>query len=95
MMGIGLMNQDKSKQLKRMPSSAALLGRAEEEEEPDDFSAAENLHPFEMVALKARAFRISQKERKEEMGISENNDKEKEMTGKKKTKSKQKPKGVK
>ena len=48
---------DKSKQLKRMPSSAALLGRAEEEDNTDDYSQFENIKPFEMAALKAQAFR--------------------------------------
>ena len=49
---------DKSKQLKRMPSSAALLGRAEEEDNTDDYSQFENVRPFDMSALKARAFRF-------------------------------------
>jgi hypothetical protein len=40
-----------------MPSSAALLGRAEEEDNTDDYSSYENVKPFEMAALKARAFR--------------------------------------
>ena len=46
------------KDLKRMPSSAALLGKAEEEDddESDDFSTNDR-KPFEMAALKARAFK--------------------------------------
>jgi hypothetical protein len=52
-----MLAMDKSKQLKRMPSSAALLGRAEEEDNTDDYSQFENVRPFEMAALKARAFR--------------------------------------
>lgn len=40
-----------------MPSSAALLGRAEEEDNTDDYSIHENVRPFEMGALKARAFK--------------------------------------
>ena len=56
------------KGLKRMPSSAALLGKAEEEDEDDSEEYSEvNRKPFEMAALKARAFRITRKERKEDV----------------------------
>ncbi len=40
-----------------MPSSAALLGRAEEEDNTDEYSNFDNVRPFEMEALKARAFK--------------------------------------
>ena len=58
------------KGLKRLPSSAALLGKAEEEDEDesDEFSAADR-KPFEMAALKARAFRITRNERKETLNM--------------------------
>ncbi len=51
---------DKNKQLKQLPSSAALLGRAEEEDNTDDYSIHENVRPFEMGALKARAFKYEE-----------------------------------
>ena len=56
--------------MKRMPSSAALLGKAEEEDEDesDDLSAADR-KPFEMAALKARAFRMTRKERKDDINL--------------------------
>ena len=58
------------KSLKRMPSSAALLGKAEEEDDDDsdEFSVADR-KPFEMAALKARAFKITRKERKEDINL--------------------------
>ena len=58
------------KSMKRMPSSAALLGKAEEEDEDgsDEFSAADR-KPFEMAALKARAFRMTRKERKDDINL--------------------------
>ena len=47
-----------------MMSSAALLGREESDSEADAPTVtADNLKPFEMAALKARAFRITKKER--------------------------------
>ena len=46
-----------------MMSSAALLGREESESEADAPTVTDNLKPFEMAALKARAFRITKKER--------------------------------
>jgi len=48
---------DKNKQVKNLPSSAALLGRAEEEDNTDDYLSLETVHPFDMGALKARAFK--------------------------------------
>ena len=54
---VGIEPMDKTKSLKRMPSSAALLGRAEEEDNTDDYSSFETVKPFEMAALKARAFK--------------------------------------
>ena len=58
------------KGMRRMPSSAALLGKAEEEDddESDEFSSADR-KPFEMAALKARAFRITRKERKDDINL--------------------------
>ena len=58
------------KGMKRMPSSAALLGKAEEEDEDesDEFSSADR-KPFEMAALKARAFRVTRKERKDDINL--------------------------
>ena len=47
----------------RMMSSAALLGREESDSEADAPTVTDNLKPFEMAALKARAFRITKKER--------------------------------
>ena len=58
------------KGMKRMPSCAALLGKAEEEDEDesDEFSSADR-KPFEMAALKARAFRVTRKERKDDIHL--------------------------
>lgn len=58
------------KNMRRMPSSAALLGKAEEEDEEssDDFSSADR-KPFEMAALKARAFKITRMERKSDFNL--------------------------
>ncbi len=53
-----------------MPSCAALLGKAEEEE-TSDLSESVNLRPFDMSDLKSRAFKLSQKERAEEMQATE------------------------
>ncbi len=61
---------EKKKPLKKMPSCAALLGKAEEEE-TSDLAEAVNTRPFEMSDLKARAFKLSQKEREEEMQATE------------------------
>ena len=57
----------KKKEVKQMPSCAALLGKAEEEEDSSDLSEAVNVAPFEMSTLKARAFKQTKKEREEEM----------------------------
>ena len=67
---LAVSNAGGKKALKRMPSSAALLGKAEEEDEDesDEFSAADR-KPFEMAALKARAFRITRKERKDDFSL--------------------------
>ena len=58
------------KGMKRMPSSAALLGKAEEEDEDesDEFSSADR-KPFEMAALKARAFKITRRERRDDINL--------------------------
>ena len=40
-----------------MPSCAALLGKAEEEEDSSDLSEAAAVAPFEMSALKSKAFK--------------------------------------
>ena len=53
-----------------MPYCAALLGKAEEEE-GSDLSEAANILPFEMSTLKSRAFKLSKKEREEEIKESE------------------------
>lgn len=58
---------DKKKTLKKMPSCAALLGKAEEEETSDLSEQAATTKPFEMAALKARAFKMTQREREEEL----------------------------
>jgi len=63
---------DKKASVKKLPSCAALLGKAEEEDEVSDSSEAANVAPFEMSALKARAFRASKKEREEEMKEMDN-----------------------
>lgn len=57
---------DKKKKTKAMPSCAALLGKAEEEEDSSDLSEAANIAPFEMSHLKSRAFKLTKKEREEE-----------------------------
>ena len=56
---------DRHKGVKRIPSSAALLGKADESES-EEMSASETIKPFEMAALKARAFKITRKERIDE-----------------------------
>ena len=55
-----------------MPSCAALLGKAEEEEESSDLSEAATIAPFEMSTLKARAFKQTKKEREEEKWLQDN-----------------------
>ena len=50
-----------------MPSCAALLGKAEEEEDSSDHSEAAAVAPFEMATLKSKAFKQTKKERQEEM----------------------------
>lgn len=55
--------------MKRMPSSAVLLGQAGDDDSVEDLSVGEAMKPFEMAALKARAFKITQKERRDEMTL--------------------------
>ena len=55
-------------------SSAALLGREESDSDGDAPTTTENIKPFEMAALKARAFRITKKERKGEGEGGDNDD---------------------
>ena len=50
-----------------MMSSAALLGKEESDSGDEAPTESQNLKPFEMAALKARAFRITKKERKSEV----------------------------
>ena len=54
-------------QVKALPSCAALLGKAEEEEDSSDHSEAAAVAPFEMATLKSKAFKQTKKERQEEM----------------------------
>ena len=65
--GLGGLIGDKKKAPKGMPSSASLLGKAEEEEDSSDMSEAAGVAPFEMSTLKARAFKQTKKEREEEI----------------------------
>ena len=58
--------------MKKLPSCAALLGKAEEEDDVSDNSEAANVAPFEMSTLKARAFRATKKEREDEMREMDN-----------------------
>ena len=62
---LSLSTSKKPSTLKRFPSSAALLGQ-EDGSESEEASASDNVRPFEMAALKARAFRITKKERIDE-----------------------------
>ena len=50
-------NLTASLQVKALPSCAALLGKAEEEEDSSDLSEAAAVAPFEMSALKSKAFK--------------------------------------
>ena len=68
--GFGGLFVEKKKLPKQMPSCAALLGKAEEEE-GSDLSEAANILPFEMGTLKSRAFKLSKKERENELKESE------------------------
>ena len=70
LVGFGAFFSEKKKAPKKMPSCAALLGKAEEEE-GSDLSEAANILPFEMSTLKSRAFKLSKKEREEEIKESE------------------------
>ena len=64
---LGSLLADKKPAVKVMPSCAALLGKAEEEEDSSDLSEAANIAPFEMSALKSRAFKLTKKEREDEL----------------------------
>ena len=67
MAGLGGLIGDKKKQVKALPSCAALLGKAEEEEDSSDLSEAAAVAPFEMSTLKSKAFKQTKKERQEEL----------------------------
>ncbi len=73
---------DKKKKVKKLPSCAALLGRAEEEEDSSDASEAVNIAPFEMSALKSRAFKLTKKDREEALKEYEGNMHMEEKLGK-------------
>lgn len=64
---VGLGYGEKKKQVKDLPSCAALLGKAEEEEDSSDLSEAANIAPFEMSTLKARAYKLTKREREDEI----------------------------
>jgi len=53
------------KQLRRMPSSAQLLGKNDEDLEEDPEELEMETRPFDLSALKTRAFVVAQRERRE------------------------------